>query len=59
MRRHGLANFPDPIVGQPPPNLGRYGLIRGIGGAYLAVPRSIGPSTPAFRLAAKACEFAH
>jgi hypothetical protein len=59
MRSHGLSSFPDPMVGRPPPNLGTYGLIRGIGDAYLAVPRSVGPSTPAFRFAATACRLAH
>lgn len=55
MRKHGLANFPDPTVSPPPapPAGSRTGNVMGGPGGYLALP----PSSPALSRAAAACGF--
>jgi hypothetical protein len=57
MRRHGISGFPDPRTGSPPSSLTGYSLILGTRGYFLAIPSSIDPSSPAFKLAACACRF--
>lgn len=57
MRRHGVADFPDPRAGSPPSSLTGYSLILGTGGYILAIPSSIDPSSPRFKQAATACNF--
>jgi hypothetical protein len=51
MRKHGLTDFPDPIVGAPPPGEA-HGIIRG--GMYWPLPVPTEQS-PAFQKAATAC----
>jgi hypothetical protein len=60
MRRHGVPNFPDPIVSQKPPsslNPADYSEVTAGGGIIIAIPKSIDPQSPAFEKAAKACQF--
>jgi hypothetical protein len=60
MRKHGVTNFPDPIVSRAPPtslNPANYSSIEAGNGLIIAVPRSIDESSPAFIHAAKACNF--
>jgi hypothetical protein len=57
MRRHGVAQFPDPRPGPPPSTLTGYSVILGTRGYMLAVPSSIDPSSPGFKRAAAACNF--
>jgi hypothetical protein len=54
MRKHGIAGFPDPAT-SPPSNSAGYSGIVGHGGYYLAIPKSIDTSSPAFEQAAGAC----
>ncbi len=56
MRAHGVAGFPDPTL-SPPGDLGAYSIAMGRGGVFLAVPRTIDPTSPVFQSAAKACRF--
>jgi hypothetical protein len=56
MRQHGVSDFPDPTF-TPPSNPADYGILENRGGVILAVPRTINPSSPAFRQAAAACHF--
>ncbi len=55
MRKHGISGFPDPST-SPPSNPGNSGII-GNGGYYLAIPKSIDTSSPAFKQAAATCNF--
>jgi hypothetical protein len=60
MRRHGVTGFPDPIVSQEPPtslNPANYSSIQAGGGLIIAIPKSIDENSPAFKDAAKACNF--
>jgi hypothetical protein len=57
MRAHGITEFPDPQTGSPPSNPTGYSAIMGINGAFLAIPNSINPQSPAFEQAAAACNF--
>jgi hypothetical protein len=57
MRAHGITDFPDPRTGQPPSDLAGYSAIMGMNGAFLAIPKSINPRSPAFQQAAAACKF--
>jgi hypothetical protein len=66
MRAHGLTGFPDPTT-SPPSNQSAYLDIAGWSAnnappgappvAYLAIPNSIDPNSPAARQAATACHF--
>lgn len=66
MRTHGLPGFPDP-TSSPPSNQSAYLDIAGFGAndappgappvAYLSIPNSINPNSPAARRAATACHF--
>jgi hypothetical protein len=56
MRAHGITDFPDPQTGLPPSS-GNFSAVMGVDGAFLAIPRSINPQSPAFRQAAAACNF--
>lgn len=66
MRSHGLAGFPDPTTA-PPSNQGAYLDIAGFSAnhappgappvAYLSIPNSINPNSPAAERAATACGF--
>jgi hypothetical protein len=55
MRKHGISGFPDPSA-SPPSNPGN-GAVIGGGGYFLAIPKSIDTSSPAFQQAATACNF--
>ena len=55
IRAHGITDFPDPQTGSPPSNRAAYSSIMGFDGAFLAVPSSINPQSPAFKQAAAAC----
>jgi hypothetical protein len=57
MRAHGVSGFPDPSTGQRPAPGSGYGLVFGRNGDFIAVPNTIGPSSPSFQQAAKACGF--
>jgi hypothetical protein len=54
MRKHGIPGFPDP-TSSPPSNPAGYSGIVGNGGDYLAIPKSLDTSSPAFEHAAAAC----
>ena len=56
MRAHGITDFPDP---QPARRRATGRLQRGqsVPGAFLAIPNSINPQSPAFSQAAMACNF--
>jgi hypothetical protein len=60
MRAHSVAGFPDPTTASPT-NPQDYSIIEGIGGpsggVFLLVPKTIDPNSPAFKQAAKACNF--
>jgi hypothetical protein len=56
MRQHGIPGFPDPST-SPPSNQAGNGAVIGSGGYYLAIPKSIDTSSPAFERAAAACNF--
>jgi hypothetical protein len=53
MRKHGISGFPDPST-SPPSNPGNSAVL-GHGGYYLAIPKSLDTSSPAFEQAAAAC----
>ena len=57
MRAHGITDFPDPQTGSPPSNPAGYSAVMGVPGAFLAIPNSINPQSPAFKQAAAACNF--
>jgi hypothetical protein len=57
MRAHGVTDFPDPQAGSPPSNPAGYSAVMGEDGAFLAIPSSINPRSPAFEQAAAACNF--
>ena len=57
MRAHGITDFPDPQSGSPPSNPTGYSAVMGVPGAFLAIPSSINPQSPAFKQAAAACNF--
>jgi hypothetical protein len=54
MRKHGISGFPDP-TSSPPSNSASTSGIIGNGGYFLAIPKSIDTSSPAFEQAAAAC----
>jgi hypothetical protein len=56
MRAHGVNGFPDPTTA-PPTNIEDYSMAIGRGGVFLAVPKTIDPSSPTFKQAAQACNF--
>jgi len=56
MREHGISGFPDPST-SPPSNPAGNSAIVGSGGYFLAIPKSIDTSSPAFEQAAAACDF--
>lgn len=66
LRAHGLSGFPDPTA-SPPSDQAAYGNVIGFGApnappgappaAFLPVPSSIHPSSPAVEHAASACHF--
>jgi len=66
MRAHGVTDFPDPTA-SPPSNQAAYFDVAGFGGpnsapgappvAYLAIPNSINPNSPATKRAATACHW--
>lgn len=56
MRKHGILGFPDPSTSPPTAPAGNSAII-GSGGYYLAIPKSIDTSSPAFERAAAACNF--
>jgi hypothetical protein len=56
MREHGVSGFPDP-TSSPPSNPAGFRLAFGQPGAFIAIPSSIDPQSPAFQQAAKACQF--
>jgi hypothetical protein len=56
MRKHGIAGFPDPST-SPPSNPAGYSGMMGGYGYFLAIPKSIDTSSPAFKRAAAACGF--
>ncbi len=56
MRKHGISGFPDPST-SPPSNPAGNSAIIGSGGYFLAIPKSIDTSSPAFKQAAAACNF--
>jgi hypothetical protein len=57
MRAHGITDFPDPQTGSPPSNPTGYSAVMGVDGAFLAIPSSINPRSPAFKQAAAVCNF--
>jgi len=59
MRRHGVANFPDPRTTVPsnPAALGGIGVISDIDGVILVFPGTIDQQSPLFTRAATACSF--
>ena len=57
MRAHGISGFPDPTTSPPAPGQGGFGFVFGHDGAFIAVPSSINPRSPAFQQAAAACNF--
>jgi hypothetical protein len=57
MRAHGITGFPDPTTSPPQPGQGGAGFVFGQDGAFIAVPSSINPRSPAFQQAAAACNF--
>jgi hypothetical protein len=54
MRKHGISGFPDPSTSPPSSPAGNSAIV-GNGGYYLAIPKSIDTSSPAFERAAAAC----
>jgi hypothetical protein len=56
MRAHGVSGFPDPTT-SPPSNIADFSIAEGRPGAFLAVPSTIDVNSPAFKQAAKACDF--
>lgn len=54
MRAHGVSRFPDP-VSSPPANPAGLSMAFGRPGAFLVIPDSLNPRSPAFRRAAQAC----
>jgi hypothetical protein len=56
MRRHGVADFPDPRTSVPS-NFGGRGVISDIDGVILVFPASIDTQSPVFTRAANACGF--
>jgi hypothetical protein len=54
MHKHGISGFLDPTT-SPPSNPAGYSGIMGNGGYYLAIPKSINTSSPAFEQASAAC----
>jgi hypothetical protein len=57
MRAHGVTGFPDPTTASPPSNPAGYAILEDDAGVVLAIPASIGVGSPAFKQAAKACNF--
>ena len=55
MRQHGITGFPDPTL-SPPPNPTDHSAVIGRNGVVVAIPRSIGSNSPAFKQAATACK---
>jgi len=56
MRRHGVADFPDPRTSVPS-NFGSRGVISDIDGVILVFPSSIDSQSPVFTRAANTCGF--
>jgi hypothetical protein len=59
MRKHGVPNFPDPIVTSKPPAVapGQYRVAEYGNGIFIGIPSSINVNSPAFLAAAKTCNF--
>jgi hypothetical protein len=62
MRRHGVPQFPDPIISDKPPydlnlNPADYSEVTAGGGLIIALPISIDTQSPAFEKAARTCGF--
>jgi hypothetical protein len=61
MRSHGVPNFPDASstpgggVSVIPSSFGAYRRVIRRGGAFLAIPTTINPASPAYQHAAAAC----
>jgi hypothetical protein len=58
MRRHGIAQFPDPLSTAPPQssaNLGKYQEITNYEGAILLFPATLNMRAPAYEQAAATC----
>ena len=55
MRRHGVSGFSDPTT--TPSNPQNYSIALGIGDTFLLVPKTINVNSPAFKHAAKTCNF--
>jgi hypothetical protein len=55
MRKHGISGFPDPSTSPPSSSAGNSAVL-GSGGYYLAIPKSIDTSSPAFTQAAAECK---
>ena len=56
MREHGVRDFPDPTA-TPPSDPAGYASVSGGDGTYLAISNTIDTQAPAFKQAAKACDF--
>ena len=56
MRAHGISGFPDPTT-SPPSSLTGYSAILDENGAAMAIPSSVDVRSPAFKQAARACNF--
>jgi hypothetical protein len=54
MRAHGVSGFPDPVDTRPGSPAG-LAMAFGRPGAFLVIPKSLNPRSPAFRRAAGAC----
>jgi hypothetical protein len=57
MRRHGIADFPDPRTSVPSDIARFVGVISDIDGVILVFPSTIDEQSPAFAQAAAACGF--
>jgi hypothetical protein len=57
MRSHGVSGFPDP-TSTPPSSPQGYSIMEGVAGnLFLLVPNTIDVDSPAFKQAAKTCDF--
>jgi len=56
MRAHGVSGFPDPVT-SPPSSLTGYSVVLSQNGAVIAIPSSLDVRSPAFKQAARQCNF--